>query len=212
MEELKRADQGRYADVRIVTPVTIYQTVLTDGPTYLWFSRVNFIDSVVKELQSAGYPVRAQHLNYNLYSVMAMIMVAASAAGWGMIFLKKGIEPWPIAATGLLTVVGALLFLMRRRERVAHMAAKLVEMNMPRDPMGMTLYQMGEIYARRYQAPSLVETVWTWDYVLKYAFLWTYYGAFGLYFLSFRDTVIWTLAGCVLAVCVYQLYFLLRKG
>ncbi len=212
MDAPKQAFQARYANVRLVTPTTIYNTVMTDGPTYLWFTKVLFIYNVVTALQSAQVPVGRHQRAYRNYSLMAIMMVVVSAAGGGIFCLGKDVEPFSMGAVGLLTGLGALLFLIKRREHIASLAAKLVEINRADDPLGMTLYQMGEIYARRYQIPSLVETVWSWDYVLKYAFMFTYYGAFGLYFLSFRDTVLWTVGGCVLAVCVFQLYFLLRQA
>jgi hypothetical protein len=185
---------------------------MSDGTTYLWFTKLVFLDGVQKILESVQMPVHQYLQTYRIYSVMAWMLLAVFAMDMGLVLLTKGMNPFLIIVTGILAVRAAWHFLMKRREQIACLAARLIEVNMPEDPLGMTLYQMGEIYARRYQGPSLVETIWSWDYLLNYTFLFVYFGAFGLYFLSFWNTIVWTTIACVLAVCIYQICFLIRKA
>ncbi|MFH0754723.1 MAG: hypothetical protein V2A70_09165 [Candidatus Omnitrophota bacterium] len=208
----KKVLTGRYAGLRMVTPKTIYQTVMNDGSTYVWFSKLVFQDGVVKDLESRSVDVRRLHRAYQIYTAMVVVLFLISALGWAGVAVFNVPGRYGVIVVSLLAAVAVFMFLSRRREQIARLSSMLVEVNLPVDPLGMTLFHMGEIYARKYKCPSLVETIRSWDMMLKYVFIYMYYGTFGLYFFSFKDSLIWTLAGCVVGMSVYQAYYLLRKN
>ncbi|MBF0595503.1 MAG: hypothetical protein HQL22_11140 [Candidatus Omnitrophica bacterium] len=92
------------------------------------------------------------------------------------------------------------------RRSLATLASRLVDMDLSEFPAGVTLYQLGEIYSRRYGIPSLVDVIWQWNVWMRTTVVLVYFAAFGVYFLSFPLMIFWTSAACFLVL------FILKAG
>ncbi len=136
-------------------------------------------------------------------SALALGVFACSFKG--MRFLTADI------LAGTAAVVSVLCFLKRNR-LLAKLAARLIELDLPALPAGVTLYQLGEIYARQYHLPSLVDVIGQWNSWMRGTVILVYFATFGVFFLSFPLMLFWTGAACLGVLGALWVSFGLRRG
>jgi hypothetical protein len=191
---------GKDLTLPLVTPKTIRDTVLYDSQTYLWAQKLFTVPAVVQRV--TGSSENAAKL-YGRYCGFFRGMIAAATLGMflcalGMFFRSVPPSVWVIGAVTMAAIAVVCMSLARRP--LADVMARLIELDAHEIPEGATLYQLGEIYARKYGIPSFVDMIWRWNCWLRNAFLASYLATFGVFFLSFPKMIFWTTAACFAAV------------
>jgi hypothetical protein len=80
-------------------------------------------------------------------------------------------EPFALLLLLPLAYLGYKLFI-RKRAVVSQISRELLLLDFPGEALTQkTLYQIAEIYSRRYNIPSLVDTIYHWDRILRTAVL-----------------------------------------
>ncbi|MEI6437558.1 MAG: hypothetical protein WCO69_02265 [Candidatus Omnitrophota bacterium] len=112
----------------------------------------------------------------------------------------------------MVALVLAMVMAFARRRPLATLAARLIEIDLPDLPESITLYQLGEIYARRYQLPSLVDIIGQWNELMRVTFIIVYFATFGVFFLTLPWMLFWTVMACFLVLFVLGAVFMLRRS
>ncbi len=106
----------------------------------------------------------------------------------------------------------AVVCMLKTRRMAAALAVHLVDRDRLLIPPGTTLFQLGEIYAREYGAPSLVTVIWFWDQWLRDAFLLLFTMTFGVFFFPSWETAVWLMAGCFVVACLVKALIMWRQA
>lgn len=193
--------QEREPLLPLVTPHLIRNAVILDRQTRLWFRRLFASPQVAARFREAR---GCSYGRYRALSLMAtvLLVLAAGSCAVGVSTMERRAPIFLVLSA--LMAMGGVICLRKARQVLAALAAALVEQDLPGFPPGMTLYQMGEIYSRKYDIPSLVDTIWLWDHWLRNVFLLIYFSTFGVYFLPFWKMIVWTTAGCLLTMMVVE--------
>ena len=201
-----------YNSLQLVTPQVISRAVLYDGQARLWFRKLFTSRQLLKELDCSPGGFSTDIRRYQIFSLFSLVlMLAAAISGIAALVLPKALVI-PLVVSGSLAAVGFMITSACERQLLAGLTARLVEVDRPTFPPGMTLYQMGEVYSEKYHVPSLVDTIWWWDHWLRHSFLAIYFVTFGVYFLPFWKMVLWTAAGCYLVLGAVKLLVMHGKG
>ncbi len=196
-ENLKAMFPRPYAQLQMVTPKAVHATVLYDGQVRLWFRRLCFTPEIEEKLRRSSADAPSLYRTYRNYSALMLTLVVTASA---LLAVAAAGSSTPLMALGTLAAAGTLYLAVRRRVPLARLSASLIEVDRAMVPPGMTLYQMGELYARTYRIPSLVDTIWLWDHWVRNALLVIYIAAFAVFFLPFWEMVAVTFLGCGIVV------------
>ncbi len=201
----------KYSKLELLTPRMLYNTVMCDERTCLWFRKLFSLPAVEEHLKGSaeGQEIRSR---YRVRSLAAGALAALSLGLYlaGFFFLQKFFAVLVIAAAVVAAGCGILLFQARRD--LAALSVHLITLDRALIPPGTTLFQLGEIYARQYGAPSLVEVIWIWDQGLRDAFLLLFTITIGVLFLPSWGVALGLMTGCGAMACLIKIWVMARRG
>ncbi len=199
----------RYSKLQLTTPQAIHSTVLCDERTCLWFEKLFSISKAADRVRSSAEGEKI-FKSYSHYSLAASALLALAFGCYLACFFFNDL----LIPLGLVTAAAAgssVYCMIRTRYYLAELARHIFSLDQNMFPAGLTLYQLGEFYARQYGAPSLVALISIWDQWSRNAFLLLFVSAFGVFFLPFWKLILWLLAGYFLATCLIKAWLMLRQ-
>jgi hypothetical protein len=203
---------NRYAQLRMITPEAIRDTVLYDGQTRLWFLKLCSLPEVENRLREASPSASAHYRLYRILSLVALALLLSALIIFMAAALSSRTDALRLTAAGIVVTGVAIVFLLKRRHPIAELSAGLIRLEASRFPPGMTLYQMGEVFARTYGLPSLIDTIWRWDQWTRNVFLAIYFATFGVFFLPFWQMILWSVLGGSAAVLAVRALLMLKAA
>ncbi|MBF0619451.1 MAG: hypothetical protein HQL19_04725 [Candidatus Omnitrophica bacterium] len=197
--------------LRIVTPITIKNTVLYDDQTRLWMRMVLFTPAVDEKLCAASPEAGQLYKKYIFLGETGIALLGIATFCAGATFAVAESFWLPLSAASVAAIIAAITCFILRRSPLAALAAKLIELDAPSYPPNMTLFQLGEIYARQYDTPSLVDMICQWHNWINSACIVFYFSALGLYFLPTWKIVIFCVTGGAAATLLFKAFTLLQQ-
>lgn len=201
--------QQRYADIQLVTPQAVSSTVMTDGRTRIWFNGLLGLPEVRRHILEGGGDAESQYRALRALTIFGSVFLTVSA-GLTVWILLSSHDLGGVRMAALVCAAGGLYLFLRRRWRIAHLAARLIDLDRSMIPPGVTLYQLGEQYSRKYGISSLVDVISLWGKWSRGSFLFLWLATFGIYFLSFGKTVLWVSAGCLAGSLLIRIFVVRR--
>jgi len=199
-------DETNERPLVMVTLGLVSSAVLYDGETRAWFRRLLASSGARKKL--AGLPGEAprRFRCYRAWQGASVLLWLAAFAAAVLVVRAPVTETVALAGAGVLLVAFAMVAAYFERQALAAVAARFVEPDLADFPAGMTMYQMGEIYAARYRVPSLVDVIWIENQWLRNAAPAIYFATLGVYFLPFAQMLAWIGIGCLAVLLAAKVY------
>jgi hypothetical protein len=202
--------QESYSKLQLTTPQAIHSTVLCDERTCLWFEKLFSLSKAVDRVRSSAEGKKI-FKSYSQCSFAASALLALAFGCYLAFFFFFNDLLMPLGLATAAAAGGSVYCMVRTRHYLAELARHIFSLDQNMFPAGMTLYQLGEIYARQYGVPSLVALISIWDQWARNAFLLLFASAFGVFFLPFWKLILWLLAGYFLATCLIKAWLMLRQ-
>jgi hypothetical protein len=188
----------------------LYNTVMCDERTCLWFRKLFTLPLVIERMKESMEGQAIQR-RFKVHSFIAAILSVVSLILFlaGIFFFQQFFMVLSILTA--VTAVGCVLFLLQARRDLAACSVHLFTLDREIIPRGTTLFQLGEIYSRKYQAPSLVTVIWIWDQWLRNACIALFCMAFGVLFLPVWGQFLGIVVGCCLTACLVKILVMARQ-
>jgi len=204
----------KYAQLELITSRMVYNTVMCDERTCLWFRKIFSLPVVIERIKasSEGEIIRRR---YQTHSFAAAVFAVAAVVCLGWSLTGRLFSQWSFtgaAIFALLSAAGCGFFLLQSRRSLAALSAHLIKLDHALIPPGTTLFQLGEIYSRHYGTPSLVTVIWIWDQWLRNAFLLTFTVTMGVLFFPSWETVLAIVVACVTTACLVKIWVMARHS
>lgn len=145
---------------------TIINSIRYDPHVYRWFSLL--IDQPrVKERLVADDAAASRQ--YRLRKGIAFLLALVYALSGILLFLVLKTRNYPLVFFLPVLAYFLIRLSLRKKEMTAHLSRRLLSLDYPGDSLSSkTLYQIAEIYSRANAIPSLVDTIYHWDRILRW--------------------------------------------
>lgn len=200
----------KYSQLELITPRMLSNTVLCDERTCLWFRKLFSLTPVLERLKGSpeGQQIWGRY-RMNSFAAAAFAVLSVGLFLAGRLFFQQFFVGLGVSAA--VAAAGCGFFLRRGRRDLAALAAQLITLDRALIPPGTTLFQLGEIYARQYGVPSLVDVIWIWDQSLRNVFLLLFTVTLGVLFLPDWGMAIGCIAGCAVTACLVKIWVMGRR-
>ncbi|MFH0752950.1 MAG: hypothetical protein V2A70_00105, partial [Candidatus Omnitrophota bacterium] len=200
----------KYAQLDLITPKMLHSTVMCDERTCLWYGKLLTRPSVIHRVKDSASGSKLFESYSHQSRLMKLFLILAVGFGISSFFLHG--MAWVLGAGILTAFLASIKIMFRVRDDLATLAVHLLELDRDVIVPGTTLFQLGEIYARRYGGMSLVDVIWFWDRWLRDVILFVFMLSFGVFFMPFWFTAVLLTASCIIASYLIKLWFMSTRS
>ena len=186
----------------------IVDSIKTDQYVSRWFSHLIIQPAVQEQLKSQGdvlklYQSLARSVAWQ--AIVYALLIVCVVVFW---LTKDMLSIVPF----ILLSAASLKNIATRKNIVSQISLKVLAQDFPPQELGaMTLFHLGEVYSRKYKIPSLVDTIYSLDKILRRTVIWVFVLTCFIYPLAYTETFFWVIAGYFTVRLIVNLAFFYKR-